>query len=305
MSSPARRPGLLLVGGCGGLAGRASLNVFRDVWSIRSVHRHPVGAEVRSGVEWVQADAALVRDWTPLLADVEVVVNLAWYRQARARRFESLAASLIRLIRASERAGVRRWVQLSVPPAPRSLETGLPYLRWKRAVDDALVASRLSYSVVRASMLFGPRDKLVTVMMRTMARYHRFPMFGDGEYHLSPIAAVDVARILVREALETNSHVVDAGGPTRWKYRDLTDRMFTALRLSPRYVRFSPRGAIRLAQVLEALGSRRLYAYEVEWLISDLLGPPAYAGLSPGLQEVGPFLGQVGEDLVHGARPGP
>jgi uncharacterized protein YbjT (DUF2867 family) len=285
----ADRPRLLLVGGAGGLAGRALLEPLRAEWTVRSVHRHPVPSESATGVEWIRGDAAEV-DWDPILRDVEVVVNLAWYRQGPARRFRALTGGLIRLVQASRRAGVRRFVQLSVPAAPPSLETDLPYLVGKRAVDRAVSESGLSHSIVRASMLFGPRDKLLTVMLRTMHRYRRFPMFGDGEYHVSPIAAADVAHIVLREARRTQSGTFDAGGPTRWRYRELTDRMFSVLGRSPRYTRLTPKGAVRLARFLETFGSSLLYAYEVEWLLSDLLGPPAYLGLDAPLAEVAPFL---------------
>lgn len=304
MSAPGHEaPRLLVVGGTGGLAGRALLPALGTEWRVRSVHRHPVAAENSAGVEWIAGDAATI-DWDPVLRDVDVVINLAWYRHGSARRFRPLTDGLVRLIHTAERAGVRRFVQLSVPTAPASLETGLPYLVGKRVVDRTLAESRLSYSIVRASMLFGPRDKLLTVMLRTMHRYRRFPMFGDGEYHVSPVAATDVARILVREARRNESGTFDAGGPTRWRYQDLTDRMFGALRQPPRYVRFTPTGAVRLARLLETFGSSRLYAYEVEWLLSDLLGPSAYGGLDPPLSEVGPFLELESSRLIAGAAAG-
>ncbi|HXW66458.1 MAG TPA: NAD(P)H-binding protein [Thermoplasmata archaeon] len=283
-------PRLLVVGGCGGLAGRAVLEEFRGDHRLRSVHRHPDPGEAAAGVEWIRADAAELADWESILDGVDAVVNLAWYRQASRSRFRRLREGLERLIRASRELGVRRWVQLSVPAAPEPLERGLPYLIEKRAVDRALANSGLSFSVVRASMLFGPRDKLLTVMLATIARYHRFPMFGEGGYHLSPISARDVARILRHELALDASHTVEAGGPERWRYRELTDRLFASLGRAPRYVRFSPTGSVRLARLLEALGSRRLYAYEVEWLLSDLLGVPAYSGLDRPLETVAPFL---------------
>jgi uncharacterized protein YbjT (DUF2867 family) len=290
MTGAGERPTMLLVGGAGGLAGRAVLAEFRDDWTIRSVHRHPVPAEAASGVEWIAADVTRVSDWRPLLRGVTAVVNLAWYRDGTERRFRPLTEGLLRLVAACEGTGVRRIVQLSVPSAPPSLETGLPYLRYKREVDRAIGASPVPHSVVRSSMLFGSRDKLLTVMLRTMARYHRFPMFADGEYHVSPIAARDIARVIRREIAAPESRTVDAGGPTRWRYRDLTDRMFAALGRPPRYVRLSARGAVRLARLLETFGSSLLYAYEVEWLLSDRLGTPAYDGLDPPLAPVAPFL---------------
>jgi uncharacterized protein YbjT (DUF2867 family) len=290
MSESGTRPRVLLVGGGGGLAGRAVLSEFARDWAIRSVHRHAASNESDPSVEWIRADVATISDWRPLLAGVDVVINLAWYRQARRGRFQDLAQGLLRLIAASRSANVRRWIQLSVPDAPESLESGVPYLVEKRRVDRALEESSLSYAVVRSTMLFGPADKLLTVMLRTMARYHRFPMFGDGAYHVSPIAASDIARILRREAGLTESHVVSAGGPERWRYSELTDRMFRILGRVPRYVHFTPRGGIRLARVLESLGSSLLYAYEVEWLVSDRLGSPSYAGLDSPLTAVEPFL---------------
>lgn len=290
MSGPTSRSRMLIVGGCGGLAGRALLEEFGTDGGIRSLHRHPVPAETAQGVEWIQGDAATVADWAPLLDGIDAVVNLAWYRHGSTRRFRPLAEGLRRLIAASEIAGIRRFVQISVPPAPAAMESGLPYLRYKREVDLALTQSRLSHAVVRASMLFGPKDKLLTVMLRTIARYHRFPMFGDGRYHLSPIASRDVARIVRRELAIRESHTVDAGGPTRWVYRDLTDELFRVLGREPRYSRLSPRGAVRLARLMEAVGSSLLYAYEVEWLLSDRLGLAPYSGLDQPLEPVEPFL---------------
>jgi uncharacterized protein YbjT (DUF2867 family) len=290
MTSVERRPTALVVGGTGGLLGRALLPELSKDWSIRSLHRHPVPAETAPDVEWMPGDASTVRDWSELLRGTDLVVNLAWYRHGPDRRFRPLADGLLRLVAASRAAGVERWIQVSVPDAPPELETGLPYLVHKRRVDRAVAESGLSYRVVRPSMVFGPDDKLLTVMLRTMARYHRFPMFGDGNYHVSPVAATDVARIVRREAGRKESGTVSAAGPVRWRYRDLTDRMFRALGRPPRYFRLSPQGARRLARLLESVGSSLLYEYEVTWLLSDRLGPPSYDGLEPPLTTVEPFL---------------
>lgn len=301
MSAARPRRRLLLVGGGGGLVGRSLVEEFAPDWTIRSVHRHAVPNEARLGIEWVPGDVAQIRDWSTLLADVDLVVNVAWYRHGSERRFRPLADGLCALIRASEAVRTPRWIQISVPGAPERLETGLAYLAYKRIVDRTLAESSLSYSIVRPTMLFGPNDKLLTVMLRTAARYHRFPMFGDGGYHVSPIAARDLARIVRREAGLSERHTVDAGGPRRWVYRDLTDRLFAALGRPPRYFHLGPGGAVRLARLLEALGSSLLYAYEVEWLLSDRLGLPAYVGLDRPLLDVEPFLHDEGARYRAGA----
>jgi len=292
MSSSGRRPRLLLVGGGSGLVGRHLLAEFSPDWEITSVHRSSSPTELAAGVHFHPADIARVTDWGPLLDGVDLVVNVAWYRAGRLRRFRPLTEGILHLVAEADRRHIPRFVHVSVPDSPETLETDLPYMFEKRRVDRAIEASGLSYAIVRPTMLFAPRDKLVTVMLRTMHRYHRFPMFGDGDYHISPLAATDFARIVRLEAARPDRRNVMIGGPTRWRYRELTDAMFAALGLRPRYFSLSPRGAIRLARLLELLGSTLLYVYEVEWLLSDMLGLPPYSGGSTPLRPVEPFLAE-------------
>lgn len=287
-------PRLLLVGGGGGLVGRAVLPELLPHFRIRSVHRHPAHNEGPE-VEWVRADVKAVDDWSPILRDVQVVLNLAWYRWQSEAVFRSLGDGLRRLVDAAVRAPVQRFLQVSVPPAPPSMETSLPYLFYKRQVDSSVEKSGLSYRIVRPTMLFGPGDVLLGVMFRLMRRYPFFPMFGDGKYHVSPIAVTDLARAIRQEAQASAVGTVDLGGPERLTYRQLTDRIFGVLRKRPRYWRLSGRGALRLTRLMVAMGSTTLYPYEVEWLMSDMLGLPPYGGLDVPLLQVGPYLEQLAE----------
>jgi uncharacterized protein YbjT (DUF2867 family) len=286
------------------LAGRAILQEFSPDWNIRSIHRHPVPAESLPTVEWVRSDAGRVLDWRPLLEGVDLVVNVAWYRAGSDRRFRPLADGLRRLIGDAGSAGVARFVHVSVPVGTPEIERALPYMMRKREVDRALESSHLLYSIVRPTMLFGPRDKLLTVMLRTIIRWHRLPLFGEGEYHVSPISARDLARIVRREAGLASRHTVDAGGPQRWRYRDLTDRLFETVGRPARYVRMSPAGGRRLASLLEFFGSSLLYPYEVDWLVSDRLGLSPYTGLSTPLEPVEEFLRVEGGRLRAGRNHG-
>ncbi|MFG1530079.1 MAG: NAD(P)H-binding protein [Thermoplasmata archaeon] len=297
MNGPGAPRRLLLLGGGGGLVGRAVLREFSSDWQIRSLHRHPVEGEAAAGVEWIPTDLGGGVDWPRRLRGVNLVLNVAWYRYGSAGRFRSLADGLRRCLRACEDVPRLRWVHISVPPAPAALESGLPYLTFKREVDRALEASSLSYSIVRPSMLFGPGDRLLTVMLRLMRRYGRFPLFGDGEYHVSPLAASDLAAILRREATLPGSRNLVFGGPVRWKYRDLLDRMFMALGQKPRYVQLSPALSVGVARLIQDMGSSLIYAYEVEWLLSDRLGPPPYVGLDRPLRSVDSFLDEEARRL--------
>ncbi len=82
-------------------------------------------------------------------------------------------------------------------------------------------------------------------------------------------------------------------------YRELTDRMFRLLGKRPRYWGWSGPTARRLTALLVALGSTTLYPYEVEWLMSDMLGLPPHQGLDTPLKTVEPYLIQVAGNLAH------
>ncbi|MCI4323928.1 MAG: NAD(P)H-binding protein [Thermoplasmata archaeon] len=290
MSASGPRPRLLVVGGTGGLVGRAVLAELGSEFQIRSIHRHEVAAESAASVEWIRADVRTLASWGPALEGVDAVLNLAWYRWSSESNFRQLRDGLGRLIADADAAGVPRFVHVSVPDAPERLERGLPYLRYKREIDRQLTESGLSSRIVRPTMLYGPGDRLIGPMLRLMRRYRRFPMFGDGRYHVSPLSASDLGRILRRELHGSTRGSSDLGGPQRYEYRQLTDRMFAALGRPPRYWPMSARSAHRLTGLLVALGSTLLYPYEVDWLVSDRLGVPAYEGLDRPLESVEPYL---------------
>ncbi len=303
LTNPERdRPRLLLIGGGGGLVGRAIVREFGADFQIRSLHRSSSPSEAHAHLDWWAADIGTYTEWDSALADVDVILNVAWYRWGPAEKFAILGAGLRRMLEAARRSRIRRLLHISVPEAPPELETQLPYLRYKREFDRELASSGLSYSIVRPTMLFGPHDRLLSVMMRLMHRYPVFPMFGDGKYHLSPIAVSDLARVLRLEAEGSSSGTKDVGGPVRYEYQTLTDQMYQALDKRPRYWHVSPRGSVRLARFLEVLGSSLLYAYEVQWLLSDRLGLAPYEGLDRPLLRVEPFLESEAKWLRNGVR---
>jgi uncharacterized protein YbjT (DUF2867 family) len=291
---PGPRPRVLIVGGGNGLVGRALIAALRSDYQIRTAHRRADPWESARGVEWVPTDVARTVDWIPRLEGVHAIVNLAWYRHARAKAFQDLEAGLERLLEAAARARVARFVQISVPSAPEELEARLPYLRYKRRFSRALATGGVPYTVLRPSALFGPGDRLLGVMMRLIRRYPIFPMFGDGSYRLSPLSARDLARI-IRASLAPGPDVIrDLGGPRCYRYQELTDLMFRIAGKRARYWRMSPASGQDLASLLQFFGSSLLYRYELDWLLSDRLGLPSAEDLAPRMDRVEPYLRWVG-----------
>jgi uncharacterized protein YbjT (DUF2867 family) len=297
MSASRSHPTLLLAGGGSGLLGRALLEEFSSDWTVRSVHRAPVPREARHGIELVHGDLTVLPDFDRLVDGVDAVVNVAWYRWGSERKFLALYEGLGRLLDAARRHDVP-FLQVSVPTAPAHLETGIPYLTYKRRFDASVRASGLPYAVVRPTLMFAPGDVLLGVMLRSIRRYPFFPMFGDGNYRISPVAAADVAKLIRAFVVAPPNATVDVGGPVSYRYREVTDWMYRLCGKRPRYWNLSPGGGVRLARLAQSLGSSLLYAYEVEWLLSDTLALPPTPRVTWPMRRVEPYLRSEAELLT-------
>ncbi|MDE1836413.1 MAG: NAD(P)H-binding protein [Euryarchaeota archaeon] len=271
---------VLLMGGGAGVVGSGVLAEIAGRYEIRSYHRTPAPSE-RGKVEFVSGDVGEVGRFPELVRGVDSIVNVVWYRQPGPDRlFARTEASLRALVSAAQAAGVERFVQISLPPATSRLESRTPYLYHKRAFEKEMGASGLKVTLLQPSAIFAPQDRLIHVMLDLMQRHRRFPLFGDGGYHLSPIWHQDVGW-LVGEALEDRlSGTVLAGGPQRYTYLELLELLQRYVPQRVKLVRVSlPTGRLAV-QFFNALGWHVLYTYEYDWLVSDLLGfaAPSHPG---------------------------
>jgi dihydroflavonol-4-reductase len=194
-------------------------------------HGHDVAALVRSsakasplaalGVEQIAGDladseallrAAAGRDVVFHVAGLTAAVDEAGYLRANRDGTAALVAT-------AERAGTMRFVYLSSMAAAGPAVRGHPlegdeparpvtaYGRSKLAGEMVVRDSRLSWTIVRPPMVYGPRDREVLKVFQ-LARIGLGPVFGDGTQELSAIHGADLAEALV--ALPTAPHTVGA-----------------------------------------------------------------------------------------------
>ncbi|HEX2249888.1 MAG TPA: NAD-dependent epimerase/dehydratase family protein, partial [Gemmatimonadales bacterium] len=112
------------------------------------------------------------------------------------------------MVAAAEAAGRRRFVLVSSLAAGGPTTRGSPltgsepprpvtaYGRSKLEAEQVVRASRLSWSIVRPPVVYGPRDREVLKLFR-LARLGIAPLFGDGAQQLSAVHATDLATALV------------------------------------------------------------------------------------------------------------
>ncbi len=190
------------------IAGRL-LNEGREVVAL--VRRPaPTSVDPRIRTALVSLDDA--GELTDALRGVDTIYNTHWIRFERGgTTYELAMARTMRLLAAASRAGVQRFVHVSVVNASERSPTA--YFRAKARLEADVRASGLSYAIVRPTLTFGPRDILVNNLCWVLRRFPVFAIPGDGRYRLQPVHVEDVARIATEAGQSTANLETDAAGP--------------------------------------------------------------------------------------------
>ena len=170
-----------------------------------------------------------------------------------------------------------------------------PYLRSKRAADDALLALPLQATVLRPTLVYGP-DCASAQVFATLASLPVVALPGGGGQPMRPIHVFEVAEIVARclERAEPAAGVFDIGGGDVLSYRAMLAAYRQALGLGDALWLPLPMAAMRLtAHAAEALPQQVLCRDTVDMLAqgnvpthnaaADLLGR-APTGFADGLR---------------------
>lgn len=186
---------------------------------------------------------------TASLRGADVLYNTYWVRFPRGKvTFDAAVANTRSLLRAAREAGVRRVVHISVTKP--SLDSPLPYFRGKAQVEQAVVESGLSYSILRPALIFGARDILINNIAWISRRFEVFGIPGDGQYRLQPIFAEDLADIAVAAAERDQNETLDTIGPETFAFDELVRLIARAIDRKPLLLHLPPGLALLLSGVI-------------------------------------------------------
>jgi uncharacterized protein YbjT (DUF2867 family) len=200
---------IVVIGGSG-LIGKKVVNNLRQ-------HGHQVvAASPSSGVNTVTGEGL-----AQAIAGAQVVVDVAnspsWEDKAVMEFFETSGRNLLA---AEAAAKVRHHVALSVVGTDRLLASG--YFRAKMAQENLIKASRIPYTIVRATQFFEFVGGIA--QFATEGQTVRLP-----RVLMQPIAADDVAAVMADVALaEPLNGTVELAGPEPIRQDDLVRRFLTA-----------------------------------------------------------------------------
>ena len=211
------------------------------------------------------------------LQGVTTLYNTYWVRFPHGSvSFDVAIQNTRTLIKAAELAGVRRMVNVSITNA--SVESPLPYFKGKGLVEEAIRESRLSYAILRPTVIFGAEDILINNIAWLLRRFPVFAILGAGDYRLQPIYVEDLADMAVRAGQMAENLVIDAVGPEVFTFEELVRLLAAKVGSRSRIVHLAPQMALILSRFIGYfVRDVVLTRDEMEGLMANLLisqGPP-------------------------------
>lgn len=205
------------------------------------------------------------------MVGARVLFNTYWIRfEHGGATFAQAVANTKKLIRAAEHAGVRRIIHVSI--ANPSLAFPLPYYRGKAEVEDAIRASRLSYAILRPTVIFGPEDILINNIAWLLRRFPVFTVPGRGDYSLQPIFVEDIAALAVAAGDRNENEILDAVGPEAFTFDELIRVIAAKIGRPARLVHVPPGLSLLLTRIIGlSLRDVILTREEIQGLLANLL----------------------------------
>lgn len=205
------------------------------------------------------------------LRGARVLYNTYWVRfDYEGTSFDQATANTNTLLECAREAGVERIVHVSVTNP--SLNSPLPYFRGKARVEQLVQDSGLSYAIVRPALIFGAGDILINNIGWLLRHFPVFAIPGAGNYKVQPIAAEDLADIMIGLADKRNNMVVDALGPDILTFEQLVKLIATAVGSRALLLKVPPQLSLLSSRLLNNVVKDVLLTDdELQGLMSNLL----------------------------------
>ena len=237
---------ILVTGGPGFIGQRLIRRLVEEGHAMRTLIRPsaqtprlPQGVAVEAAI----SSLADVRGLRAALIGVETVFHLAGVDWAEPRdNFRASETEGTRnLLEAAQDAGVKRLVYLSHLDSDRA--AAFPALKAKGIAEEFIRQSRLDFTILRSSLVFGPDDHFSTGLAKLMAFIPRvFPLPADGDTLLQPFWVEDLVSCLAwcLEDADTIGQTILVGGPEHMSLRQIAEQILQKTGLQRQLISVRP-----------------------------------------------------------------
>ena len=268
---------MILLTGATGTVGSALLRRLTATGEpVRCLVRDPRGlGDQRVRVQIAMGDLADPPSFRNALRGVDTVIHLAAaIRDEPHASIEELnAVATLRLVRAAERAGARRFVFFSAMGAVHHSRTR--FMRAKALAQRAVESSALETTIFRPSIVYAPGDPWLTLLER-FSYLPAIPVSGSGSALYQPIWADDVADCVVAALMASGPRrrSFELAGPQTLSYDEIV-RVALARTGRRRPLLHVPLPVVRAAlRLLRLLGGPKVFA---TWEEAELMEEPMTA----------------------------
>jgi NADH dehydrogenase len=205
------------------------------------------------------------------LSGASVLYNNYWVRfNHRNFSYAQAVENSLKLFDAAKHAGIKRIVHVSITnPSP---DSPLEYFSGKAKLEKAIMASGMSYAILRPAVLFGQEDILINNIAWFLRKFPVFGVFGDGKYRLRPIYVGDLADLALEQGTRTENVTIDAIGPETFTYRELASEIGTAIGKRRPIISVPPMQGYLLGKLVGLFHHDVTITYdEIHGLMADLL----------------------------------
>lgn len=245
----------VLVTGAGGFVGnnvvRRLVQQGRPVRAmVRSIDKAKMRlADVADKVEFVQGDVTERASLAPIMSDISAIVHTVAIAMERgAQTYEEVNfQGTINLVDAAEKAGVRRFINVSQNGA--RADHFSRFLRSKGKAQAYVASSGLEWTAVRPSAIFGPQDEFFNAFARLVRLTPIvFPLVGGGTAEFQPVSIFDVVETITRslDDSDTIGREFELGGPEVLTLGEIQKRILNAMN-EKRVLISAPVGLLRPA----------------------------------------------------------
>ena len=217
---------LLLTGATGSVGSRLLPLLLERGHDVRCLVREPrrlgprrVDVQIALGDLGEMSDPYLVRQ---ALRGVDTVIHLAaTIRDQPPHRIEELnGLATVRLLRAAERSGVKRFIFFSALNASEAQRTR--FFRAKWLAEQAIASSSLETTIFAPSIVYDRSDPWIT-LLRRFSFLPVLPVSGEGRARFEPIWANDAARCVVGALERDGRRRYELAGPETLDYDEMSD----------------------------------------------------------------------------------
>ena len=211
------------------------------------------------------------KELTDSLRGAKTLYNTYWVRYPHGQvSFDRAIENSKTLIAAAEGAGIHRIVHISITNP--SEDSPFPYFRGKALVEKAITQSKLSYAIIRPTVIFGPEGVLFNNIAWLLRKFPIFAIPGSGDYRIQPVFVEDVADIAIRAGHQDNNIVLDAVGQETFTFDELVRMIARQINSRAKIVHISPGLALVLAKLIGCgLRDMVITKDEIDGLMSNLL----------------------------------